>query len=87
MPSRPGYDPIFAAAAVEYFVGLPRRRQRRLLMRVRELANDPFVIPDFASSDAAGRTISHLVVDELIFDYWVDHAVRQIVILAIEPVG
>jgi hypothetical protein len=56
-------------------------------MRVRELANDPFVIPDFASSDAAGRTISHLVVDELIFDYWVDHAVRQIVILAIEPVG
>ena len=76
MPSRPGYEPIFAAPAVEFFVGLTRRRQRRLLNRVRELAADPFVVPDFESSDVVGRTISHLVIDELIFEYWVDHAVR-----------
>jgi len=87
VPSRPGYEPIFAAPAVEFFVGLPRRRQKRLLNRVRELAADPFVVPDFESSDASGRTISHLLIDELIFDYRVDHAVRQAVILALEPVG
>jgi hypothetical protein len=84
--SRFGYEVVFAAAAVEFFTGLSRRQQRRLLDRAHELADDPFLVPDFRSRDAAGREISHLMTDGFIFDFWVDHAVRRVVITLIENV-
>ena len=80
------YAAVFTAAAVEFFAGLTKRRQRKVLDRVRELAADPFVMPDFRSADSAGREISHLMSDDFIFDFWVDHAVKQIVVTAIEYV-
>ena len=86
MASRSGYTPVFASAAVEFFTGLTRRRQRKLLDRVNELAVDPFVLTDFQSMDSADRTISHLVIDDFILDYWVDHAERQIIITAVDSV-
>ena len=86
MPNQAGYTPVFAAPAVAFFVGLTKRRQRKLLDRVHELATDPFVMPDFVSTDAAGREISHLLADGLIFDFWVDHAVKQVVIVVIDDV-
>lgn len=55
-----------------------------MLDRTHELAADPFLVPDFRSVDASGRDISHLLVDGFIFDYWVDHAVRQVIVTEIE---
>ncbi|HRJ48202.1 MAG TPA: hypothetical protein PKY38_12640 [Opitutaceae bacterium] len=90
MPNRLGYRVVFADAAVESFVGLPRRRprrrQRRILDRAQELAFDPFVVPDFRTHDATGREISHIMTDGFIFDYWVDHAVKQVIITEIEAI-
>ena len=86
MASRSGYSPVFTGVAVEFFLGLAKRRQRRLLDRAHELAADPFVVPDFSSRDAAGREIFHLMSDDFIFDFWVDHAVKQVVITAIDNV-
>lgn len=63
-----------------FFVSLPRRRQVRLLDRARELAADPFLVPDLSSTDADGRAISHLLTDGFIFDYWVDHAAKIVAI-------
>ena len=70
MASQLGYKPVFAVAAVEFFIGQTKRGQRKLLDRVHELAADPFVMPDFHTTDAAGREISHLMTDGVIFDFW-----------------
>jgi hypothetical protein len=78
------YRPVFSEAAVAFFVSLPKSRQRVLLDRSRELAADPFLRPDFRSTDIEGREICHLLVDDFIFDYWVDHAVRSVMITEIE---
>jgi len=75
---------VFAAVAVEFFIGLTRRQQRKLLDRVHELAADPFLVPDFHSTDKPGRDVSHLMVGGFIFDYWVDDAVKQVVIVSVE---
>jgi hypothetical protein len=74
------YRAVFADSAVAFFVSLSRRRQIRLLDRARELAADPFLVPDLTSTDAEGRTISHLLTDGFVFDYWVDHAARVVAI-------
>jgi hypothetical protein len=84
--SQAGYEAVFTASAVEFFAGLARRRQRSLLDRAHELAADPFLVPDFRSRDASGREISHLMVDGFIFDFWVDHAVRQVIITEVDNV-
>jgi len=34
--------------------------------------------------DQSGRDISHLLIDGFIFDFWVDHAVKQVIITAID---
>jgi len=56
------------------------------LDRAQELAFDPFVVPDFRTHDATGREISHIMTDGFIFDYWVDHAVKQVIITEIEAI-
>ena len=77
---------VFAAPAVEFFVHLSKRRQRKLLDRAQELAADPFLAPDFRTTDAAGREILHLIAEEFIFDFWIDHAAKQVVITEIADV-
>ena len=86
MANRLGYQAVFASPAVDFFVTLTKRAERKVLDRAHELAADPFVVPDFRSTDAAGREISHLMIDGFIFDFWVDHAVKQVVITAIDYV-
>lgn len=86
MAGRLGYEAVFAASAVEFFVGLSKRRQRRLLDRVHELAADPFLVPDFRTVDASGREIFHLMTDGFIFDFWADHAIKQVIITEIDSV-
>ena len=65
-------------------MALPRRRQRRLLDRAHELAADPFLVPDFTTTDADQRVIMHLLQDDFLFDYWVDHAVKTVLIVGID---
>ena len=84
MASRLGYRAVFSDTTVTYFVSLPRRRQRRLLDCAHELAGDPFLVPDFISSDETGRAISHLVVRGYLIDFWIDHATKRVMIVEIE---
>lgn len=77
---------MFASAAVEFFASLNKRGQRRILDRIHELIASPFLVPDFSSRDATGRQISHFMTDGFIFDYWVDHAARQVIVTRIEDV-
>jgi hypothetical protein len=47
--NRSGYDAVFASPAVEFFIGLTKRGERKVLDRAQELAADPFLVPDFRS--------------------------------------
>ena len=87
MPSRSGYDAVFASAALEFFVRQTKRRQRKILDRIRELMADPFLVPDLRSLDSTGREVFQLMSDDFIFDYWVDHAVKQIIVTEIDFVA
>ncbi|MEY4813533.1 MAG: hypothetical protein RLZZ162_606 [Verrucomicrobiota bacterium] len=79
-----GYRPIFSDTAVAFFISLPRRRQRKLLDRSHELAADPFLVSDFRETDADGRELSHVMSDGFIFTYWVDHAVKRVMITDVD---
>ena len=74
------YRPVFSDSAVAFFISLSRRRQRKLLDRSHELAADPSFEPDFRGVDADGREVAHVMVDGFIFTYWVDHAVKRVMI-------
>jgi mRNA-degrading endonuclease RelE of RelBE toxin-antitoxin system len=78
------YRPIFSDSAVEFLATLPRRRQRKLLDRVQELADDPFLVPDFRRRDEDDREISHILIDDFLFNFWTDHATKVVMIVEIE---
>ena len=73
------YRPIFSVSAT-----LPRRRQRKLLDRIQELAGDPFLVPDFRRHYEDDREISHILIDDFLFSFWTDHATKVVMIVEIE---
>ena len=52
--------------------------------RAYELAQDPFLESDYRLVDASGRTIDHLLVDAVVFSYWIDHPAKLVMIAEIE---
>jgi hypothetical protein len=78
------YRPVFSDSAVLFFISLSRRRQWKVLDRARELASDPFLVPDFRMADETGRDISHVLVGGFLFSYWVDDAMGLVMIVDIE---
>jgi hypothetical protein len=78
------YRPHFTDLATEFILSLPKRRQRQVMAQARQLARYPFVESDYHLADDDGRKIEHLLVDGLVFSYWVDHAHRLVLISEIE---
>ena len=52
--------------------------------RAYELARYPFLESDYQLVDADGRTVDHLLVDGVVFSYWVDHTLKLVMISEIE---
>ena len=52
--------------------------------RAYELARDPFLESDYRITDATGRVIEHLLLDGVVFSYWVDHPTKLVMITEIE---
>lgn len=86
MPEFARYHPTFSELATEFVLSLPRRRQRKIMNRARELANDPFLVSDYRLTDAEGRMIDHLLVEGVVFSYWVDHPAKLVMVTEIEDV-
>ncbi|MBL9202655.1 MAG: hypothetical protein JNL39_19235 [Opitutaceae bacterium] len=78
------YSPVFAEEAAEFLLQLPRRRQRRVVALARQLAAHPFIRSDYALPDDSGRALEHLLIEDYVFAYWVDHALREVRITDIE---
>lgn len=51
--------------------------------RARELSAHPFFTSDYVEIDADGRAIEHLVTEDFVFAYWVDHAARSVLIVEV----
>lgn len=82
--SKFGYNTIFAEAAAEFLLQLPKRRQRQVIVLVRQLTAHPHVRSDYALPDESGRMIEHLMIEDYVLAYWVDHAVREVRIVDID---
>lgn len=78
------YRPSFSDLAAEFILSLPKRRQRAVMNRAYELARYPFLESDYQLVDADGRTVDHLLVDGVVFSYWVDHTLKLVMISEIE---
>ena len=78
------FRPSFSDLAAEFILSLPKRRQRVVMDRAYELARHPFLKSDYRLVDVDGRPIEHLLVDGLVFSYWVDHSSRLVMISEIE---
>lgn len=52
--------------------------------RAYELARYPFLESDYRLSDPEGHMIEHLLVDGVVFSYWIDHAAKLVMITEIE---
>ena len=49
-----------------------------------ELARYPFLESDYRLVDSDDRMIEHLLVDGVVFSYWVDHSLKLVMITEIE---
>ena len=76
--------PSFSDLAAEYVLSLPKRRQRTVMDRAYELARYPFLESDYRLADTDGRMVDHLLVDGILYSYWVDHRSRLVMIVEIE---
>jgi hypothetical protein len=72
-----GYRPVFAEGAAEFMLQLSKRRQKKVVALVRQLALHPHVRSDYSLPDESGREIDHLMIEDFVFAYWLDHAVRE----------
>lgn len=52
--------------------------------RAYELARYPFIESDYSIADEGAHVVDHLLVDGFVFSYWVDHAVRIVMIAEID---
>lgn len=78
------YTPVFTAEVADTLLSLPKSRQRRAVRLARQLAASPFVRSDYAIPDEAGQRQEHLLIEDFVFTYWLDHAVREVRITDIE---
>jgi hypothetical protein len=78
------YRTVFSEEAAGFLLALTKRRQRGVANLARQLASNPFVVCDYVERDESGREISHLLVEDYVFAYWLDHASSEIRILEIE---
>ena len=78
------FRPSFSDLEAEFILSLPKRRQRVVMDRAYELARHPFLESDYRLVDVEGRPIEHLLLDGLVFSYWVDQSSKLVMITEIE---
>ena len=82
--SEAGYRPVFAEGAADFLLQLPKRRQKKVVALIRQLAAHPHVRSDYSLPDESDREIEHLRIEIFVFAYWLDHGAREIRITDID---
>ena len=73
-----GYRYVLSEAASDFAFRLPPREQHRLADVCRQLAAGPGRAGDYTTRDDAGRVLQNLLVDDWVFTYWADDAVKEL---------
>ncbi len=82
-----GYRYTVDDAGCEVFHRLSRRQRESMLVRFRELAAHPFTRGDYQETGARGEPLDvALFENEFLLTWHVDHAVKQVRIVALEVV-
>lgn len=83
MAELPGYRCYLSAEAVSFVVGLPKQKQRKVIDLAERIVASPELIGDYQTTDAKGRSIDNLLLEEFLFTYWIDHASKEVQITEI----
>lgn len=75
---------VFEEEASEFLIAQTKRKCRKLLDIAYAIADSPFAEPDYSLTDSDGRSIPHITTEGYVIGYWVDAAVKRIVIVEIE---
>jgi hypothetical protein len=78
------YRPVFSGNVADFLLALPKSSQRKVLRLARQLAANPMSAGDYRLRDESGREIEHVLIEDFVFAYWVDHAVREVRLAEIE---
>jgi hypothetical protein len=82
----PLYGYTLGDEAVRAFASLPVRQREKLLRVFDSLARFPSQQGDYQEAGGSGRLYEVKLSDDLMLTWWVDHAVREVRIVRIEPV-
>ena len=77
------YSCCFSTESVSFVLGLATQKQRKVLDLAEGISAAPQSIGDYQTTDASGRTIENLLIDEFLFTYRIDHAAREVQITEI----
>lgn len=77
------YTPAYTQAALDALVNAGRAQRRRALAAVERLQLHPHQTGDCTIDEIAGRDCQLLMQDGVLLTYWVDDAVCEIRIIAI----
>lgn len=78
MADSAGYTSHLSRDAITFVVALTKRRQKTVLDLADQIAEQPFQIGDYQTTDATGRVIENLLLNGYLFTFWVDHTSREV---------
>jgi hypothetical protein len=75
---------VYEEEASEFIIAQAGRKRRKLADIAYAIAESPFAEPDYVLPDADGRPIAHVATEGYVISYWVDAAVKRVVVIEIE---
>lgn len=87
MNKSPPYAFLLSDEALAVWMGLPKRRQRRLYEICQRLAAFPATAPDYVLDDSEGRKLRHIRTEGMIITYWLDDPARQVLIIELRDLA
>lgn len=74
MSEFPTYSAVFSNESANFIVSLSRRKQIKVLDISDRIGDWPEGISDVTFIDATNHTIHSVLIDEFLFNYWIDHS-------------
>ena len=72
------YTYALSETASEFAFRLSPSEQKRLGLACRHHAQNPFKEGNYATTDAVGRSVQNLLLDDWVFTYWADHSLKEL---------
>ena len=77
------YEPVLSAKAWEFLCSLSRKRQQRVIKLINLLAEQPWQLGDYRTTDSTGRFLENIRLNGFLITYWADGPVDELRVLDI----